>query len=134
MMSTVTFRRAGHGHFEASYVTPEDMLSSSQEALVAALEQELPSRSLSVLFVVEAATVPREVPEFWLGVTAKLAPRLCAIAIVSPSLAVRSSTIAFSVANRVRSVKLAVKAFSPAELEAARQWCAAQRAAAAPGR
>ncbi|MDP1826142.1 MAG: STAS/SEC14 domain-containing protein [Archangium sp.] len=133
-MSTVTFRRAGNGHFEANYVTPEDMLSSAREELVAALEQELSTRPLSVLFVVGAATVPRAVPEFWLGVTTRLAPRLCAMAIVSPSLAVRSSVIAFSVANRVRGVKLAVKAFSPAELEAARQWCAAQRLAAAPGR
>lgn len=125
----MTFRRAGRGHFEANYTTDEDVQPASLEALGKALEEELATRRLSVLFVVERAVIPRSVSEFWLEVTARLAPRLCALAIVSPHLSVRSAVTAFSVTNRLRSVKLAVKAFSPAELDAARKWCSALREA-----
>jgi len=128
----VSFRRAGHGHFEANYLTPDDLLTPAQEALEKALDEELPTRRLSVLFSVEVAVVPRAVSEFWLGVTSRMAPRLCCLAIVSSHLSVRSAVAAFSVANRLRGVKLAVKAFTPAELELARRWCSEQRAAA-PG-
>lgn len=128
----MTFHRAGRGHFEASYTTDEDLLPSAQEALGKALEEELATRRLSVLFVVEHAAIPRSVPEFWLKVTAQLAPRFCAMAIVSSHLSVRSAATAFSVTNRLRSVKLAVKAFTPAELETARKWCSELREAA-PG-
>jgi hypothetical protein len=113
------------------YSATDAYLPENQRELVGALVQELASRPLSLLFQVETiATMPRAVPEFWLGVTSRLTPRLCGMAIVSPSLTVRSTATAIGLANRVRRVNLRVRGFRPAELEHARRWCEAQRSAA----
>ncbi len=121
------YERTGPGNFEVRYATVEDMDPKVQAALLQNLEHDLATAPASVLFVVETMSVPRAVPEFWLTVTKRHAPRLCAMAIVSDHLAVRTAASGFSVANRIRNVKLEVKSFHKNELEAARSWCRAAR-------
>lgn len=120
-------RQTAPGHFEVTYSTVEDMAPELQPDLLASIERELATSAVTVLFIVESRAVPRTVPEFWLKVTTRHAPRLCALAIVSESIAVRAATSAFAVANSLRSVPLHVKAFTVADLEKARQWCHAHR-------
>lgn len=115
------------GHFEVSYATPEDMAPERQPRLIAELTQALEAGPVSMLFHVHTLDVPASVPAFWLGVTKQLAPRLCALAIVSDSLAVRATASAFSVSNRIRHVPLRVHAFASRELDAARAWCRTRR-------
>lgn len=69
---------------------------------------------------------------FWLDATRTHTPRLCAMAIVSDSLAVRTAASGFSVTNRVRGVHVQVKAFPKADLEHARHWCQTVRATTIP--
>ena len=107
--------------------TRNSLYSEVTQRIIAELEQELAAGRTTVLFIVRTLDVPRSVPEFWFTVTQRLAPALCAMAIVSDSLAVRAAASGFSVTNRVRRVKVAVKAFTDAELEAAREWCRAAR-------
>lgn len=121
------YTQSAPGHFEVSYANADDMDPSRQPELVAALTHALTRGPVSVLFTVETLNVPASVPEFWLGVTKALAPKLCALAIVSDSLAVRATASGFSVANHVRHVPLEVRAFAAAELETARAWCRARR-------
>lgn len=122
------FTRTG-GHFEVPYAEAADMDPALQSSLLDDLRVALGEGRVSVLFLVKAIDVPRAVPAFWFSVTQQLAPGLCAMAIVSDSLAVRAAASAFSVTNRIRRVKVAVKSFTAAELETARRWCAAERAA-----
>lgn len=122
------FKRDG-GCFEVTYAVADDMDPRHQQKLLEALERGLAHGPVSVLFVVHTLSVPREVPEFWFRVTKQLAPKLCAIAVISDSLAVRAAASGFSVSNKVRRVKVNVKAYQGSELEAAREWCASTRAA-----
>jgi hypothetical protein len=63
------------------------------------------------------------VPEFWLATTQRLAPKgLCAMAIVSDSIAVRAAASGFRVMNALRGVPIEVKAFKPGEAGAAAVW------------
>lgn len=118
------------GHFEVDYATTEDMDPALQQKLLEAIKRALTEGAVSVLFTVKTLSVPRSVPEFWFSVTKDLAPGLCAMAIVSDSLAVRTAASGFSVTNKMRGVKIAVKSFTPSELEAARRWAGETRAAA----
>lgn len=118
------------GHFEVVYATDDDMDPAQQQKLLEAIRRGLTAGPVSVLFEVKTLSVPRAVPEFWFSVTRQLAPNLCAMAIVADSLAVRAAASGFSVTNRVRHVKVEVKAFTPSALEQARRWCADSRAAA----
>lgn len=117
------------GVFHVTYATETDMDPAAQERLLKALEAELTRGPVGLVFQVASALVPHAVPEFWLGVTKRLAPRLCAMAIVSPSLAVRTAASGFSVANALRGVAVAVKAFGPTDGAAALGWVRALRAA-----
>ena len=124
----MSFHQSGNGHFEVHYAATDEFPPEGQRELVGALVQDVATRPLSLLFRVETiATMPRAVPEFWLGVTSRLTPRLCGMAIVSASLTVRSSAAAFGLANRLRNGKLRVKTFKPTEMERARRWCDEQR-------
>lgn len=83
-----------------------------QKELVAALEQAVELGPVAVVFTVkQAAGVDRSVPAFWMEVTKRLAPRLCTMAIASPSMVVRTAAHGFSVANKLRRVTMAVSAF-----------------------
>lgn len=127
----MAYERVGGRHFEVSYQTVDDMDPELQASLLTAIERELKSGPVSILFRVNTLDVPREVPEFWLGVTKRLAPGLCAMAIVSDSLAVRAAASGFSVTNRVRRVKVSVKAFKPEDVSGAQAWCEVVRTASA---
>ena len=123
----MSFARVGRGLFEVSYGSVQDMQPELQRGLLRAIEDELASGPVALLFAVNTLDVPRSVPEFWFTVTRRLAPGLCAMAIVSDSLAVRAAASAFSVTNRVRKVKLEVKAYTVAQAGEARAWCEAAR-------
>lgn len=113
------------GVLEVVYQTAADLAPAAQAGLLRALEDQLTRGPVGVGFVVRGvAAVDRSVPAFWLDVTRRRAPRLCALAIASPSLAVRTAARAFAVANSVRGVRVAVAAFA-AEDEA-RAWLRAQ--------
>lgn len=117
-------------HLEVTYAAPDEMAPDLQRRLVSRLEQMAERERVSVLFEVKTLDVPLEVPRYWQTVTGRLAPRLCAIAIVSDSLAVRVAGMGFSISTRLRHVPVVVKAFTSGELEVARQWCLEVRAAA----
>ena len=70
----MSYRRRSNGHYEVQYATAADMLPQAQQDLLKALEQELATRTISVLFLVDTLTVPRSVPEFWLDVTKRMTP------------------------------------------------------------
>lgn len=117
------------GLFEVTYAVEQDMLPERQDALVKALEAAVAQGPVALLITVKQASgVPAAVPAFWMEVTKKLCPKLCAMAIVSPSIAVRTAARGFGVANKLRRVELAV---APFDAEAAgRTWVDAQLAAA----
>lgn len=119
----MSFERKSQGYFEVKYARVEDMAPGLQRELHEALRQDSQLGQVCVLFLVETLEVPRSVPEFWLNVTRELAPKLCALAVVSDSLAVRVIASGFGVSNRLRYVKVVVKPFTPAQLEEAREWC-----------
>ncbi|MBL8919574.1 MAG: STAS/SEC14 domain-containing protein [Myxococcaceae bacterium] len=122
-----------NGHVEVTYGTVEDMAPALQPALLAELERALATGPVSVLFQVHTHEVPRTVPEFWLQVTRRFAPGLCAIAVVSESLAVRTAARVFGISNDLKGVPIAVKAFAPTELASARDWCQRARLTRASG-
>jgi hypothetical protein len=123
----MAFARVGAGQFEVTYREEADMTPAAQRDLLITLEQELAKGRATVLFQVHTLAVPHTVPQFWLEVTKRLAPGLCALAIVSDSLAVRTAASGFSIANKMRGAKLTVKAFHVNELADARTWCAHAR-------
>lgn len=133
----MNFVQPTSGHFEVTYGVAGEMQPGAQAALVRELEQAVKTTPVSVLFRVEVRTVAREVPEFWLGESKRLAPQLCAFAVVADSIAVRAATRAFAITNGFSGVRLEVRPFTPAELETVRRWCETvrvMRGAAAPSR
>lgn len=126
----MSFSRKPGGCFEVIYANVQDMEPAAQQALLEALERETAEHPTSVLFVVDTTEVQPGVPRFWLDVTKKLAPRLCAMAIVSDNLVVRTAASGFSVSNRLRKVQVQVRAWSRSERPHAEAWCAEVRAQA----
>lgn len=131
----MTFEHTAPGHFEVRYSTEADMAPEGQAQLLASIEGALTAGAVSVLFLVASPSVPASVPKFWLEVTKRLAPGLCAMAVVSPSLVVRTAASGFSVSNRLRGIKVQVRAYDDTALDEARAWCAdVRRQAIAPRR
>jgi hypothetical protein len=133
----MAFTRKGERHLEVTYAAVADMEPAMQRTLLEALRREVQGGRTSILFVVETLDVPAAVPKFWLEVTKELAPGLCAMAIVSDNLVVRTAASGFSVSNRLRRVPVEVRAYPRNDLHLAEQWCAEVRAkapAAAPRR
>ena len=98
---------------------------SHQPPLVALIEAEVAKGRVGVLFVVGSFAVPRSLTEFWLGVVQRLGPRgLCAMAIVSHSIAVRAAASGFRVMNSLRGAPVEVRTFKGGEDAAARSWLA----------
>lgn len=128
----MSFSKKAGGCFEVIYAQVQDMDPAAQQSLLEALERETSDRPTSVIFVVETLDVQPTVPKFWLEVTKKLAPRLCAMAIVSDNLVVRTAASGFSVSNRLRRVPVQVRTWPRSDLHLAEQWCAEVRATA-PG-
>jgi hypothetical protein len=119
----VSFERKSQGCFEVKYATVEDMAPGLQRNLREAVRKDTQLGPVCILFKVDTMDVPKAVPEFWLEVTRELSPRLCALAVVSDSLAVRVIASGFGISNRVRQVKVSVKAFTRAQLDEAKSWC-----------
>lgn len=120
------------GVVEVVYATAESMKPERQLALRALLEEQLAEGPVALVFCVrEVVTVDASVPAYWAGVTRRLAPRLCAVAIASRSMAVRAAARAFSVGNTLQRVELDVQAFSD-EAEAL-AWARERRATVARG-
>lgn len=121
------FTHDDDGHFEVTYNSLKDMNPAKQSELLAKLEEQLKKTPVSILFTVEKLAVPRIVPEFWLTVTTRHAPRLCAMAVASDSMAVRAAASFFGVTNAVRRVKIEVQSYTLAERKQARAWCQQMR-------
>ena len=120
------------GLFHVVYATEADMRPELQKALVDALTAVVATDPAVLVFTVrQASGVDKSVPAYWMDVTKRLAPRLCAMAIASPSMVVRTAAHGFSVANKLRRVSMEVAAFE-AEKDAlrwAREQLGARRAA-----
>lgn len=121
------------GHMTVTYSSIDDMAPALQPALLSELERALVQGPVSVLFLVHTHEVPRSVPEFWLQATRRFAPGLCAIAVVSESLAVRTAARVFGISNDLKGVPITVKAFRQSQLAAARDWCEQSRLKRASG-
>lgn len=115
------------GILQVEYGNEADMDPAQQTALITLLENEVARGPVGVLFLVQSASVPRAVPEFWFGVTTRLAPKLCAMAIVSGSVAVRAAASGFGVTNSLRGVQVAVKAFRAGQQADALSWLRSHR-------
>jgi hypothetical protein len=107
---------------EVEYKTESDMQPAAQTALLEALELGVAKSRMSIFFRVLTLGVPVEVVPYWLDVTARLSPRLCAMAIVSDSLTVRSAARGFSVTNVFRGVEIEVRAFKLDQSTEAAAW------------
>lgn len=106
------FRLVEPGVIEVVYSSPAELAADAQGPLVELLEAECAVRPTVLVFDVKNVTsVPMAVPELWLTVTRGCAPRLCGMAIASPSMAVRAAADGFNVANLLRRVPVAVKSF-----------------------
>ncbi len=119
----MSFRTLETGVIEVSYATAEDMAPEAQKALRQAIEGA--SRTARVALIFRVGRLPKvdpAVPLFWLEVTKNLSPNLCAMAIVSDSIAVRSAARGFGVANALRSIAVDVKAWVHGELDEAMTW------------
>jgi hypothetical protein len=113
------------GLIHVVYAVEADMMPERQRELLATLEHELAHGPVALLFSVpQAAGVNKAVPTFWLEVTQRHAPNLCAMAIVSPSMVVRTAAHGFSVANKLRRVSMAVQAFTDERL--GERWASEQ--------
>src|SRR5688572_11167827 len=122
MSTAVTFTLERHGLIRVQYDHPAQLAPEAQGPLISALAREGRLRPVKLLFVLAKAvwTVDPKVPAFWLAETADNSVQLQRMAIVSPSLAVRTAAIGFSVANALRGRKFQTQAFT-AEAEA-RAW------------
>jgi hypothetical protein len=106
------------------------MRPQRQAALRAVLDEQLKAGPVVLAFCVwKVVVVDPSVPAYWLQVTRRLAPRLCGLAIASPSMGVRAAARGFSVATVLRQVELDVRAF--AREDEALDWAKARRRAQA---
>lgn len=100
------------GVIRVVYEDADEMLPNRQGPLMEAIDRELARGPVALVFTVYSArSVDRSVPAYWRGVTKRLAPQLCAMAITSESLAVRTAARGFSVANTLSRNAVSVKAF-----------------------
>lgn len=118
------------GVIEVIYESADEMLPQRQSALRAVLDEQLQGGPVVLVFCVrKVVAVDPSVPAYWLEVTKLLAPRLCGLAIASPSMAVRAAARGFSVGNVLRQVESDVQAF--AHEDEALDWAKARRRAQA---
>jgi hypothetical protein len=100
------------GVIRVVYQDAAEMLPDRQHPLMDAIERELARGPVAVVFTVfSARSIDKSVPAYWRGVTQRLAPQLCAMAIASESLAVRTAARGFSVVNTLSRNEVVVRAF-----------------------
>jgi hypothetical protein len=116
----VSFDEVQPGLVVVTYRLAEDLAVSAQATLLARLQEK--RGPVVLVFDVGAAvrSVPMDVPNFWLGVTARPELRLTGMAIVTKSIGVRVAAKGFALANTARSISTRVDTF--AELEQALTW------------
>jgi hypothetical protein len=107
------FREVDPGLFRVHYATGAELSPEQQQPLIAAIEAASKNGPTAITFVVDAGirSVEIAVPTFWLGVTARTELQLCAMAIVTRSIAVRTAAKGFDIANKVRRVPIEVSTF-----------------------
>jgi hypothetical protein len=105
--------RVGEATVVARYGTAEDLEPARQEQLLRLVREHGNTRQVGLVFVVgeRVRLVDVSIPAFWLRVTADPMFPVTAMAIVSPSVAVRLAASAFDVANAVRGRSLKARAF-----------------------
>lgn len=108
----MSFDLVRKGVIRVVYETADGMLPNRQGPLMEAIERELARGPVALVFTVYSArSVDKSVPAYWRDVTQRLAPQLCAMAINSESLAVRTAARGFSVVNTLRRNEIVVRAF-----------------------
>lgn len=105
------FSQPAPGLFIIRYNAAEDLAPAKQAPLMKAVREAVAVHPVGLMFVLsgKVRAVPMEVPTFWLGVTRELP--LTAMAVVSPSLAVRMATSAFSISNTFQRSQMATESF-----------------------
>jgi hypothetical protein len=110
----VSFKTLFQGGFLVHYTKDEDLAPAQQTDLLAAVRQVGRFQPTGIVFLLSQGVwkVDPAIPKYWLEVTADSQLKMAAMAIVSPSLAVRSAALAFGVANTLRRHPMAVQAFT----------------------
>jgi hypothetical protein len=111
------------------YESAEDMRPDRQQPLFREIEEQLASGPVAIVFFVRrVSVVDPSVPAAWAEVVKQRAPRLCAMAVASTSMAVRAAARAFSVGTTLRRIEIDVQAFQSEDEALA--WARARREAA----
>jgi len=119
-MSPASFERVAPGIFVVRYEKDDDLLPDKQQPLLKAVRAE--GVPCAIVFVLAPGIwkVDLSVPQFWSHAVGDSTLPLCAIAVVSASVAVRAATHTFRVATMLRRQKLAVASLH--DERAAVQW------------
>jgi hypothetical protein len=128
-------RLVAPGLIEIAYTGPEELSVDRQSETLRLVEQQCEQHPTAIYFVVaNVGRVDFSVPQFWQKVVQRLAPRLCALAVSSPSLAVRTAAAAFRISIVLTRLPLKVGVFERAD--EAQQWSREARlsSTAAPAR
>lgn len=128
MARPMSHRLVEPGVIEVLYESAAEMAPPAQEPLQRLIERSLEAGPVALVFRVHRVpVVDAAVPKFWMEMTRQLAPGLCALAITSPSMAVRAAARAFSVMNTLRRVEVDVQAFI--DEDEALAWARTRRSA-----
>jgi hypothetical protein len=107
-MNPAHFQKVAPGIFVVRYLEADDLLPDRQAALLEAVRVERAGAAIVFVLAPDIWKVDLSVPQFWANVVADPVLPLCAIAVVSGSVAVRAATHTFRVATMLRRQKLAV--------------------------
>lgn len=112
MSSEVQWKLDSPGVLRVRYEDAKQMAPLRQQPLLEAIREHAKAGPVAILFEVGPAirVVSPAVPAFWLTVTGQPENRLCAISVVSPSLAVRTAASGFGIANSLRRIPLVLRA------------------------
>ncbi|MDP1822521.1 MAG: hypothetical protein Q8L48_04745 [Archangium sp.] len=117
------FEERPAGLLRVSYAVADDLKKELQAPVLARLEEKR-GKVVLIFDVADAVrSVPMDVPNFWLGVTARQELQLVGMGIVTRSIAVRVAARGFSLANTARGVPTTVETFT--DLDAAASWAMA---------
>ena len=110
----LTFIEHVPGVFVVRYVTAADLAPDRQGPLIDKVRRRGADAPVALVFVLSPSVwrVDAKIPLYWLDVTADRALQLRAMAIVSPSVAVRAAALGFAVTNTLRRMPVTVKTFT----------------------
>lgn len=107
-MNPASFQKVAPGVFVVRYDEADDLLPDRQAALLEAVRAECDGAAIVFVLAPDIWKVDLSVPQFWANTVADPVLPLCAIAVVSGSVAVRAATHTFRVATMLRRQNLAV--------------------------